>query len=88
MGDSWVPDDIFSMEPLIHNFFENTSLVQVILFLVDLVGDTCKLQFFLISGKISLCWHYQVKYISSHQFKSILNSCHFYLNLLYMLFDC
>ncbi|KAF3329769.1 cytochrome c oxidase assembly protein COX15 [Carex littledalei] len=29
MGDVWVPDDIFNMEPLIRNFFENTSLVQL-----------------------------------------------------------
>lgn len=29
MGDSWIPDDIFDMEPLIRNFFENTSTVQV-----------------------------------------------------------
>ncbi|KAJ4747505.1 Cytochrome c oxidase assembly protein COX15 [Rhynchospora pubera] len=29
MGDVWIPDDIFSMEPLIRNFFENTSLVQL-----------------------------------------------------------
>ncbi|KAJ6814313.1 cytochrome c oxidase assembly protein COX15 isoform X2 [Iris pallida] len=28
MGDTWIPDDIFSMEPLIRNFFENTSTVQ------------------------------------------------------------
>jgi len=65
MGESWVPDDIFSMDPLIRNFFENTSLVQVIFFFVDLLGDACKLYSFLVSGKISLCWDYQVKYISS-----------------------
>ncbi|XP_078158833.1 heme A synthase COX15-like [Carex rostrata] len=29
MGDVWVPDDIFRKEPLIRNFFENTSLVQL-----------------------------------------------------------
>ncbi|KAJ4980520.1 hypothetical protein NE237_031357 [Protea cynaroides] len=29
MGDTWIPDDIFSMKPLIRNFFENTSLVQL-----------------------------------------------------------
>ncbi|XP_020265980.1 cytochrome c oxidase assembly protein COX15-like isoform X2 [Asparagus officinalis] len=29
MGDSWIPDDIFSMEPLVRNFFENTSTVQL-----------------------------------------------------------
>ncbi|OAY70561.1 cytochrome c oxidase assembly protein COX15 [Ananas comosus] len=29
MGDSWIPDDIFDMEPLIRNFFENTSTVQL-----------------------------------------------------------
>lgn len=29
MGDSWVPDDIFSMRPLVRNFFENTSTVQL-----------------------------------------------------------
>lgn len=31
MGDSWIPDDIFSMKPLMRNFFENTSTVQVFL---------------------------------------------------------
>lgn len=30
MGDTWIPDDIFDMKPLIRNFFENTSTVQVI----------------------------------------------------------
>ncbi|MQL86907.1 hypothetical protein Taro_019440 [Colocasia esculenta] len=29
MGDSWIPDDIFSMEPLLRNCFENTSTVQL-----------------------------------------------------------
>lgn len=29
MGDTWIPDDIFDMKPLIRNFFENTSTVQV-----------------------------------------------------------
>ncbi|XP_042502656.1 cytochrome c oxidase assembly protein COX15 [Macadamia integrifolia] len=29
MGDTWIPDDIFSMKPLIRNFFENTSMVQL-----------------------------------------------------------
>ncbi|KAK1278696.1 Cytochrome c oxidase assembly protein COX15 [Acorus gramineus] len=29
MGDVWVPEDIFSMEPLVRNFFENTSTVQL-----------------------------------------------------------
>ncbi|KGN53575.1 cytochrome c oxidase assembly protein COX15 [Cucumis sativus] len=29
MGDTWVPDDIFDMKPLIRNFFENTSTVQL-----------------------------------------------------------
>lgn len=29
MGDTWIPDDIFRMEPLIRNFFENTSTVQL-----------------------------------------------------------
>ncbi|XP_077245329.1 cytochrome c oxidase 15 isoform X2 [Tasmannia lanceolata] len=29
MGDTWIPDDIFSMEPLLRNFFENTSTVQL-----------------------------------------------------------
>ncbi|XP_020599918.1 cytochrome c oxidase assembly protein COX15 [Phalaenopsis equestris] len=28
MGDSWIPDDIFSMKPFFRNFFENTSTVQ------------------------------------------------------------
>ncbi|KAL9403070.1 hypothetical protein Peur_000042 [Populus x canadensis] len=30
MGDAWIPDDIFDLKPVIHNFFENTSAVQVI----------------------------------------------------------
>ncbi|KAA8527112.1 hypothetical protein F0562_008659 [Nyssa sinensis] len=29
MGDMWIPDDIFSMKPLMRNFFENTSTVQL-----------------------------------------------------------
>ncbi|GAB4828450.1 Cytochrome c oxidase assembly protein cox15 [Ancistrocladus abbreviatus] len=29
MGDNWIPDDIFSMKPLVRNFFENTSTVQL-----------------------------------------------------------
>ncbi|GMH05875.1 hypothetical protein Nepgr_007715 [Nepenthes gracilis] len=29
MGDSWIPDDIFSMRPLMRNFFENTATVQL-----------------------------------------------------------
>ncbi|WOL19441.1 hypothetical protein Cni_G28239 [Canna indica] len=29
MGDSWIPEDVFSMDPLIRNFFENTSTVQL-----------------------------------------------------------
>jgi hypothetical protein len=30
MGDTWIPDDIFDLKPVIRNFFENTSTVQVI----------------------------------------------------------
>ncbi|POO02882.1 COX15/CtaA family [Trema orientale] len=29
MGDTWIPEDIFDMKPLIRNFFENTSTVQL-----------------------------------------------------------
>lgn len=29
MGDLWIPDDILSMKPLMRNFFENTSTVQL-----------------------------------------------------------
>ncbi|XVF76955.1 hypothetical protein PTKIN_Ptkin14bG0001600 [Pterospermum kingtungense] len=29
MGDAWIPDDIFDLKPLIRNFFENTSTVQL-----------------------------------------------------------
>ncbi|KAK0600876.1 hypothetical protein LWI29_019087 [Acer saccharum] len=29
MGDTWILDDIFYMKPLIRNFFENTSTVQL-----------------------------------------------------------
>ncbi|KAK0601615.1 hypothetical protein LWI29_025852 [Acer saccharum] len=29
MVDTWIPDDIFDMKPLIRNFFENTSTVQL-----------------------------------------------------------
>ncbi|KAJ8754964.1 hypothetical protein K2173_015476 [Erythroxylum novogranatense] len=29
MGDVWIPDDVFDMKPLIRNFFENTSTVQL-----------------------------------------------------------
>lgn len=29
MGDTWIPDDVLSMKPLLRNFFENTSTVQL-----------------------------------------------------------
>ncbi|XP_078439386.1 cytochrome c oxidase 15 isoform X2 [Wolffia australiana] len=29
MGDTWIPDDVLSMEPILRNFFENTSTVQL-----------------------------------------------------------
>ncbi|VVB16173.1 unnamed protein product [Arabis nemorensis] len=29
MGDTWIPDNIFEMKPLIRNFFENTATVQL-----------------------------------------------------------
>ncbi|KDP42645.1 hypothetical protein JCGZ_01702 [Jatropha curcas] len=29
MGETWIPDDIFELKPLIRNFFENTSTVQL-----------------------------------------------------------
>ncbi|KAM5548651.1 cytochrome c oxidase assembly protein COX15-like [Rosa sericea] len=29
MGDRWIPEDVFDMKPLIRNFFENTSTVQL-----------------------------------------------------------
>ncbi|CDY17386.1 BnaA10g10200D [Brassica napus] len=29
MGDTWIPDGIFEMKPLIRNFFENTATVQL-----------------------------------------------------------
>ncbi|XP_071725721.1 heme A synthase COX15-like [Rutidosis leptorrhynchoides] len=29
MGDSWIPEDVLSMKPLIRNFFENTATVQL-----------------------------------------------------------
>ncbi|CAL4963857.1 unnamed protein product [Urochloa decumbens] len=29
MGDTWIPEDVSSMEPFIRNFFENTSTVQL-----------------------------------------------------------
>ncbi|KAL6541846.1 Cytochrome c oxidase assembly protein cox15 [Orobanche gracilis] len=28
MGDTWIPEDVFTMKPLIRNFFENTATVQ------------------------------------------------------------
>ncbi|KAI3988639.1 hypothetical protein MKX01_027003 [Papaver californicum] len=28
MGDTWIPEDILSMEPIMRNFFENTATVQ------------------------------------------------------------
>ncbi|KAL0322130.1 UNVERIFIED_CONTAM: Cytochrome c oxidase assembly protein COX15 [Sesamum calycinum] len=31
MGDTWIPEDVFSLKPLVRNFFENTSTVQVTL---------------------------------------------------------
>lgn len=41
MGDNWIPDDIFSMEPLMRNFFENTSTVQVLLHTCLLKKNIC-----------------------------------------------
>ncbi|OIT01634.1 cytochrome c oxidase assembly protein cox15 [Nicotiana attenuata] len=29
MGNTWIPDDIFSMKPIMRNFFENTATVQL-----------------------------------------------------------
>lgn len=29
MGDTWIPEDVFDMKPLIRNFFENTATVQL-----------------------------------------------------------
>ncbi|XP_075647881.1 heme A synthase COX15 isoform X2 [Castanea sativa] len=29
MGDTWIPEDVLDMKPLIRNFFENTSTVQL-----------------------------------------------------------
>ncbi|KAK9077403.1 hypothetical protein SSX86_005740 [Deinandra increscens subsp. villosa] len=29
MGDSWIPEDVLSLKPLIRNFFENTATVQL-----------------------------------------------------------
>ncbi|ERN19097.1 cytochrome c oxidase assembly protein COX15 isoform X1 [Amborella trichopoda] len=29
MGDSWIPDEIFELEPIFRNFFENTATVQL-----------------------------------------------------------
>ncbi|GLT72338.1 hypothetical protein SLA2020_442830 [Shorea laevis] len=29
MGDTWIPEGVFDMKPLIRNFFENTSTVQL-----------------------------------------------------------
>ncbi|KAJ8438578.1 hypothetical protein Cgig2_024667 [Carnegiea gigantea] len=29
MGDTWIPDDVLCMKPLLRNFFENTSTVQL-----------------------------------------------------------
>ncbi|CAH8279831.1 unnamed protein product [Arabidopsis lyrata] len=29
MGDTWIPDNIFEMKPLLRNFFENTATVQL-----------------------------------------------------------
>ncbi|GAA0187209.1 chaperone [Lithospermum erythrorhizon] len=29
MGDTWIPDEILSMKPLLRNFFENTATVQL-----------------------------------------------------------
>lgn len=28
MGETWIPEDVLDMKPLIRNFFENTSMVQ------------------------------------------------------------
>lgn len=29
MGDTWIPEGILSLKPLVRNFFENTATVQV-----------------------------------------------------------
>ncbi|KAI9403656.1 hypothetical protein POPTR_001G469701v4 [Populus trichocarpa] len=36
-GDTWIPDDIFDLKPVIHNFFENTSAVQTCNLLDDCI---------------------------------------------------
>ncbi|XP_039801179.1 cytochrome c oxidase assembly protein COX15-like isoform X1 [Panicum virgatum] len=43
MGDTWIPEDIFCMEPFIRNFFENTATVQVTFFplMISLQICTC-----------------------------------------------
>ncbi|CAK4649366.1 unnamed protein product [Aphanomyces euteiches] len=43
MGDQWIPDDLFEMEPWHRNFFENTPLVQLdhrVLAMTTLAGIT------------------------------------------------
>lgn len=30
MGDTWIPEDVLALRPLLKNFFENTSTVQVL----------------------------------------------------------
>ncbi|KAH7674282.1 cytochrome c oxidase assembly protein subunit 15 protein [Dioscorea alata] len=54
MGDTWIPKDIFNMEPFIRNFFENTSTVQLnhrILATTTLVAVGC---FWLASKRIDI----------------------------------
>ncbi|KAJ0965269.1 hypothetical protein J5N97_026407 [Dioscorea zingiberensis] len=54
MGDTWIPEDIFSMEPFIRNFFENTSTVQLnhrILATTTLISVGC---FWLASKRIDM----------------------------------
>ena len=29
MGDDWIPEGLFALQPLTRNFFENTATVQV-----------------------------------------------------------
>ena len=50
MGDTWIPEDVLDMKPLIRNFFENTSTVQVLILGWDYILTSLTVWILLFSG--------------------------------------
>lgn len=50
MGDTWIPEDVLDMKPLIRNFFENTSTVQVLILSWDYILTSLTVWILLFSG--------------------------------------